>query len=220
MDSPPVSFGRRGLEHHDDTWSAPPQGVARTAHSGDRAAPVPPGRMPVAPDEVVGRSLAKVVSFAAFLWLVMMLTAGQTKYGHELPYWLRSPPEVTLQHFAFPLFYCALITLVLVCPIIRRPVALKFYEDHLDYCPLVGAIRRVPWSQVGEITKSSWLWSRNRCVYIAVAGERRIVLSSGSLWMGRDALVDLLESRRRAAGRRTWHLSGEPIAGQYLFPGH
>ena len=78
MDSPPVSFGRRGLEHHDDTWSAPPQGVARTAHSGDRAAPVPPGRMPVAPDEVVGRSLAKVVSFAAFLWLVMMLTGAES----------------------------------------------------------------------------------------------------------------------------------------------
>jgi hypothetical protein len=212
MDGLQVSFGRRGIVAKQP--SPAQAGFGHAHHDVDRHA----CSREIVPDVVVERSVAKQLMYVAGVWLVIFLTAGSTKHSNDLPFWMRPDADFHLRNYLFPFAFCALATLVTLGPVLRRPVALKLFDDYFEFVPLVGASRIVKWSDVGEISLSRW--DEYKRIYIDVSGGKRITITTYHLTRSRDEIASLIEYSRSHAGFRGLRLSGEPLDGHYMFPGH
>jgi hypothetical protein len=152
------------------------------------------------------------------IWLVIFLTAGMSKHSNDLPYWMRPYAEFHIRNYLFPFVFCSAITLFTLGPALRRPIALRLFDDHFEFVPLFGRMRSIRWSAVADITATGG--NRYKRVRVDVAGERRVTIYTTYLSDSRENIAEMLEYARRNSGLRGLRLSGEPIDGRYMFPSH
>lgn len=167
---------------------------------------------------VVRRYYARYLSIAVGFLLLTLVMAGSHKHSTELPFLFRPSAEFDLANY-IPILLMALpMAAIMLMPPLLRPDALRLYDDHFDYLPIVGWRRRVPWTSVAEITV---VHDSERYPFIRVGRSdgAALTIPAGRLDRTPDDLKELLEVNRGIAAVRDLHLSNERLDARYLFPG-